>query len=377
MRGNNEGSVYQRKDGRWAAAATVGGGRSSQQRKTLYGRTRKEVAGKLTDLQKSVKDGLPIQSDQLTVGAFAQEWLDTVKPPYRKPKTYQAYESAMRVHIVPSIGKVKLTKLEARHLAALISKLLEKGLSLESVRTYFRPIHTMLEKAVRLGLVPRNVASLVELPRLSKRDMPMLRASEVNRFLEEAKMSRLEALFALAITAGPRQGELLGLTWDNVDMESGEIKIMRALQRVDGQFVLTETKTKGSVRTIVLCDVALEALKRHQLGQLEDKLKAGRRWSNDHNLVFTSTIGTPLDRTNLRRMEFVPLKERSGLSPAFRFHDLRHVAASLALGQGMPIPLVAEMLGHANATTTLRVYAHVIPGSQRQVADAMNALLAS
>lgn len=374
-RGNNEGTIYQRKDGRWTSAVSLGGGRVSQKRKYLYGRTRQEVAKKLTEVMKSVQEGVPLPSDQLTVDVFAQEWLTAIKPAI-KPKTWSAYESIVRVHIVPKIGKIKLTGLDVRHLESFYVNMISQGLSPETVHNYNRRVHSMLERAVRLRLVSRNVASLVELPRRTQRELPMLAPTEVRLFLREAKESRLEALFAIAITCGPRQSELLGLSWNDINFETGEVHIRKALQRVDGLFQLTELKTRRSVRKVVICDAAMEALKRHHRRQLVETLKAGKYGSNEMNLVFTTTTGTPIDRTNLRRREFLPLKERSNLPAEFRFHDLRHVAASLALGQGMPVPLVAEMLGHEDSSTTLKVYAHAIPGTQGQVANAMNALLA-
>ena len=127
-RGNNEGSIYQRKDGRWAAAVTTGGGRASQKRKYVYGQTRQDVAKKLTEVMKTLQDGIPIPSDTITVTGFAREWLVGIKP-IVKETTWEEYEGIMRVHVIPSLGPIKLTKLEPRHLERFYAELSEKGLS--------------------------------------------------------------------------------------------------------------------------------------------------------------------------------------------------------------------------------------------------------
>ena len=138
-----------------------------------------------------------------------------------------------------------------------------------------------------------------------------------------------------------------------------------------------EPKTRQSIRTIVLTGIALEALKKHRRRQLEESLKAGPTWNNEMNLVFTTTLGTCIQRYNLSRRELRPLLKKAGLSASLRFHDLRHIAASLLLSRGMPVPIVSEMLGHANPSITLRIYAYAIPGDQRRIADEMESLLAS
>ena len=278
--------------------------------------------------------------------------------------------------MIPALGHVPINKLGPVDLERMYADLDKRGFATSSVLTYHRRIHTMLEKAVRLGVVARNVAKLVDLPRQEQSELPMLSVEEVKAFLDAARGRRLEALFTLAVTSGARQGELLGLSWDRVNLDSNEIEIRQTLQRLNSQFQLGEPKTPRSIRTIALTTLANEGLRRHRTRQLEESLKLGRSWRNDNNLVFTTTVGTPLEKTNVTRRELRPLLQSAGL-PSLRFHDLRHIAASLALSQGMPVPVVSEMLGHANPSITLRIYAHAVPGAQRQVADAMDSLLAS
>ena len=358
------------------AAVTVDDGRRAQHRKYLYGRTRDEAAKKLTEALKAVQDSLPLPSERTTVSGFAKDWLESIRPNIR-PKTRESYGSTLRVHVVPRVGHIRLAKLTPLHLQRLYADLIGEGISPTSVHVYHRCVHTMLERAVRLGLVTRNVAQLVDPPRQVRRELPMVTPEQARTFLEVARGHRMEGLFVLAITTGARQGELLGLTWDNVDLDQGEIEIRRALQKVDGEFVLVEPKTNKSIRTVALTRMAVDSLRRHKVRQAEESLRLGLTWHNSFNLVFCTSVGTPLDKTNVTKRQLRPLLKRASLPARLRFHDLRHIAASLALGQGIPIPVVSEMLGHTDSATTLRVYAHAIPGAQRQVADAFEAILAS
>ena len=370
-RGHFEGSLYKRADGRWSASVSLGGGR----RKYVYAPTRLKAASKLTELLKAVKDNAPLPSDRLTVKDFSMEWLEGVKTS-RRPRTFELYESIMRVHLVPSLGRMSLTRLEPRHLQNLYREMLAKGLSPVSVRNYHARIGTMLSRAVKLGTIIRNPASLVDLPAIERREMVMFSTEEARRFVEAAHRHRLGALFLLAITSGARQGELLGATWSNIDIDRRQLRVQRSLQRMNGRFNLVEPKTPSSKRTIALTEIAAMALRRHRARQMEESLKVGPAWRNDMDLVFTTTVGTPIEKTNLIRRQFRPFLRETGLDPTLHWHDLRHVAATLALSQGMSIPDVAAMLGHSSPATTMRVYAHAVPGGQRKVADAMDALLA-
>ena len=251
-RGNNEGSIYKRGDGRWVAQVTVCG----QDRRYIYGKTREVVAGKLTEALRSVQDDVPLPSGRTTVAAFAAIWLNSIRPSI-KPKTYEGYESALRVHVLPAFGHIQLSKLAPAHLDRLYADLIERGLSPNTVATYHTRIHTMLAKAVRMGVLARNVSELVDPPRSSKKELPMFTPQRAKDFLAAAREHRLEALFALAITTGAREGELLGLTWDRVDLEADEINIREALQRIEGTFQLVKPKSPHSQHRIALAPIAM------------------------------------------------------------------------------------------------------------------------
>ncbi len=374
-RGNREGTIYQRKDGRWTAAVSIGGGVGRQKRKYLYGRTRAEVAKKLTDALKADQDGVSLPSDRLTVAVFSRDWLASVKSSIR-PKTYSSYESTLRVHVIPGLGHLKLAKLTPAHLERFYGDLVAQGRAPKSIRNYHSVIHSMLDKAERWDMLSRNPAKLVDLPRQEPRELPMWSPEQAREFIVATEGTRLGSLFRLAISTAARQGELLGLSWNRVDLDAGQIEIRQALQKVDGVVTLVEPKTKRSKRTIALPSIGVDALRHQRARQAEQALRLGPAWNNEMNLVFTAEAGTPLDKDNVTKRELPKVLQVMEGTVKITFHDLRHIAASLALAQGMPIPSVSEMLGHADAATTLRVYAHAVPGAPRQVADALDTVLA-
>ena len=285
-----EGSrVYETKDGRKRAAITVNG-------KQVYfsGKTSQEVRKKRDAALKALAEGLPTGSERLTLGAFLNDWLETIKPTL-KPSTWKRYEQYVRLHTVPTLGRVKLSRLEPVHLARLYAERLDVGLSPTTVKHLHTAIHTALELAVRWNRVARNVADLVDAPKAPRHEMQTLSQEEAKTFVGAAREDRLEALYVLAITTGMREGELLGLKWEDMNFEHGKISVQRSLQQ---DLILSEPKTSQSRRLVTLTDDAIEALTRHQRRQLEERLKMGPVWKNG-GLVFTNLVGRPIQATNL------------------------------------------------------------------------------
>ena len=368
-RGNNEGSIYKRKDGRWEARISLDHGG----RKGLYGKTRQEVARKLAVAIKARQDGLPPVSERQTVRQYMGHWLESTRPSLR-PKTWLRYEQLLRLHVVPEIGNLRLVRLSPQHLQRLYASRLEAGLSPPSVVQLHAVLRRALGQAARWGLVARNVVSLVTPPRLERREMATLSPDQVRSLLEAAAGDRLAALYVLAITTGLRQGEILALRWRDVDLDDGRTLQVRAtLQRTAEGFVFAEPKTAHSRRQVALGTAAVEGLRRHRARQLEERIRLGTAWEDD-DLVFANEVGRPIEASNLRNRSFWPLLERAGL-PRIRFHDLRHTAATLLLGQGVHPKIVSEMLGHCQIAITLDLYSHVTPTMQRQAAETMDAVL--
>jgi integrase len=190
---------------------------------------------------------------------------------------------------------------------------------------------------------------------------------QAKRLLSSARGDRLEALYVLAIHTGLRQGELLGLKWKDVNFEVRTLSVKRTLSSAKNGPRFTTPKTKKSRRSVNLTAEAIEALQRHRAMQNEEKSMVGGSWE-DSDLVFRSTTGTPLQRHNLVARSFKPLLDKAGLPRTFRFHDLRHTAASLLFSQGTHPKIVQELLGHATVAITLDVYSHMVPGMSAQAA---------
>lgn len=370
-RGHNEGSVYQRKDGLWVASVSLGMVNGKRKRKYIYGKTRAEVNRKRIQLQHELNRGVPIQTTGTTMAGFLERWLETIKPSVR-PRTFQSYQMIVNHHLVPAIGRIRIEKLTQQHVHELMSAKAQAGLSPRSVANIRNVLRAALNQAMKWDLAPRNVATLVDPPKPSTYEPTILSRAQAAQMLETLRGDRLEALYALALSVGLRQGEVLGLRWEDVDLEKGSIAIRRQLQVIDGVQVLTEPKSKTSRRTIPLPAAVIDRLRAHRKHQLEERILAGGRWQGQWNLVFTTPIGTPLDGSNLRK-HFKEALQAAGL-PAMRFHDMRHSAASMLAALGVHPSVAQRILGHANISTTLAVYTHVEQVAMRDATDLMGGL---
>ena len=372
-RGNGEGSIHRRKNGGWCAQYTVYTARG-RKRKTFYGKTRQEVAAKLAKALSDQEGGITFDADNLRLGDYLQRWLEDSKKGSVKRVTYEGYARQVRNHLVPTLGQIKLKALTPAHLRGLYREKTETGLSARTVGYIHATIHNALEQAVQDGLVPRNVADAVKPPQLCKEEIQPLTPAQTKTLLEAVGGDRFEALYVLAVTAGLRQGELLGLKWEDIALDRGLLQVRRTLSSTKGgEPVFSDPKTARGRRSVKLTARAVEALKRHRERQLEEREEVAGLWQN-HGLVFPTRIGTAMSRHNLVARSFKPLLKRAGL-PEIRFHDLRHTCATLMLVVGANPKVAQETLGHANVTITLDTYSHLLPNMQDEVAEKVNELL--
>jgi integrase len=368
-RGHGEGSIKQRADGTWEARVSLEGGK----RRSLYGKTRKEAQDKLRAALRDFDAGLDLSAGRQTVAQFLDRWLvDTVRLTVR-PKTYDSYAQLVRLYLKPDLGHYQLSKLAPQHVQAMLTARAASGLSPRTVQYIRAVLRRALGQALKWGLVSRNVATLVDPPRSTKQPVKPLTAEQVRQFIAHSASDRLGPLFHVAITTGLRQGELFGLRWEDVDLDAGALRVRHALQRVDGQLKLVEPKTALSRRTVTLPPSAVAAMRVQKDRQTFERAAAGELWRED-GFVFTSSVGTPLNPSNVAKRLHALLTE--SCLPHQRFHDLRHCAASLLLAGGVAPRTIMGILGHSQISLTMNTYAHLSPSLERDAANALDAVLA-
>ena len=372
-RSNGEGSVTQRKDGRWEAKLTLPNGK----RISRYGATKKEAQVKLKEAQKHIENGLDLSAPTVTIEEYLTTWLSAAVKPAVKAKTHEGYESIVRVRINPRIGSVKLLKLTPVRIQEMYAHLAEgdDALSNRSIHHTHRVLSQALEQAVRWQMLARNPCDGVTPPRPEQVEMDVWNAEEAAAFLGATKDHEMHALYVLALSTGMRQGELLGLKWNDIDLDGGKLHIRRSLQyqRKTG-LVFVQPKTAKSRRPIKLGKTTVDALKAHRKKQLENRLKAGSLWT-ELDLVFPTVTGAPHDPSWQYKV-FKKAVADAKIRP-IRFHDMRHTAATLLLSKNVHVKVVSEMLGHSSITITLNTYSHFVPSLHDQAADVMDALLSA
>jgi len=365
-RGNKEGAIWQERK-KWRAAVTIEG-----RRITRSFDTKAECKVWLRETHDQIRQGMTFKTSSITFGEFIQQWI-TIHKTQLSPKTAVRYEQLIRDYIIPQLGTIKLRDLRLDRIEAHCQSLTKKGLSPRSVRFVHSIIHRSLNDAIRKGYIGYNAAQGATLPRLEHQEMEILDEDEAIRFMITIQDSRHEGLYHLAIKTGMRKGELLGLTWSDLDWKKGTIRIQRQVHRVHKQgLVIQPPKTRAGKRTIQLGEKSLDALRSHQDKQQRAKIVAGEAWK-EKNLIFPSTIGTYLGGSNLL-VDFKKQLERANVKP-IRFHDLRHTAASLMLNNGVPVIVVSKILGHSKTSTTLDIYGHLIPAMQGEAAQIMDDLI--
>jgi integrase len=311
----------------------------------------------------------------------ASRLTDGVRPRVR-PSTYESYARLVDRHLIPHLGSIPLAHLSPQQVQAWVSAELATGrcrgtggLAPRTVQYARAVLRSALKTAMQWGAVTRNVATLIDAPRVPRYERQPLTPAQARTFLTTAQGHRLSALFAVAVACGLRKGEMLGLAWTDVDLDAGRLHVRRALQRArdaQGAPVFAEPKSARGRRTLALPSVIVDALKAHRVRQLEERLAAGGDWQ-DTGLVFTTPTGTVLDEWRLRA-DFDALLATAAV-PRVRFHDLRHSCASFLLAQGVSPRTVMDVLGHSHVSLTLNTYGHLMPGAQEDAAVTMNTLL--
>lgn len=316
-----------------------------------------------------IDTGIYVGSKKETLQVFLQKWMLDKEGQLRK-NTVESYQWLINQHIIPKIGHIDITKLKPQHLQQFYTELRtnEKALSNRSIQFAHTILHQALDRAVKWGIVARNVAEAVDAPRPEKRKGSIWTGEQAVYFLQvtEKAEPRYWIGFFLAIMTGMRRGEILGLRWSDLDLEAGYLQVNQTMSLVKGKILFQEPKTDRSKRSVALSTETTEALRKHRSQQLRERLTLGPQYA-EHDMVLTRADGSPMSPYTFESAWYRAV-ERSGL-PKIRFHDLRHTHASLLLQQGVHPKIVSERLGHSNISITIDTYSHVLPGLQKQIAE--------
>lgn len=308
-RGQGEGNIRQRTDGTWEARYTVGVDENGKQkRKSIYGKTRKEVAEKLAKVINEINTGIYIEPCKITIKQWMYDWLENYKKHEVKPKTLEGYYNNIRLHIEPELGSIHLKDLRPEQIQSLYKKMQDKGLSPRMVELVHVTLHAALKQAMLNDLIHKNPTEATTRPKKQQKEKQIWDLKQQQQFMKSIKGHELEAAFTLGASLGLRIGEVCGLKWEDINFNAGTIQIRRTLQRVkdinakDGErktnLIFTEPKTEKSRRSLPISNELLHILKSHQKRQKAAKFKVGELWQ-ENDLIFCTGIGTPFDPRKL------------------------------------------------------------------------------
>ncbi|RKN86788.1 site-specific integrase [Paenibacillus ginsengarvi] len=336
-------------------------------------RTKKEAQAAAAELIVQIENSEYKKPVKQSLEKYLIDWLESKRIGLKK-NTFSIYKHHIEHHIIPAIGKIELAKLTPAEISTLYAMLIsEKHLSEGTVRDTHKVLTAALGQALKWGMIIKNPASLVEKPKVNRKELSVWDAEQAKTFLAFAKKHQNYIAFLLALGTGMRQGEILGLRWKDVDLDAGIIRIVQTLSH-DGKELSAGAKTKSGNRTISVDVELVKELRKQKSRILMNRLKSEGMYT-DHDLVIPTSKGTPITPRNLSRSYYL-LLERSEV-PQITFHDLRHTHATLLLTQGVHPKVVAERLGHADMRTTLEIYSHVLPHMQKEAADKVGRLLFS
>lgn len=378
-RGNGEGSVCRRPDGRWQGSITIGrDDRGRLIRKYFYAKTRKETSEKLNRAIEELRDNRFInKSDNPTVEQWCHEWLWSYKRNSVKQKTFDQYETILRTHIIPDIGDIRLDDLKTMHIQRIINKMHDSGLSHRTIEVMKIVMHAALKQAQRNKLVGENVCENVVLPRKQPKRIRVLNEDEQTKLIAALKDNYIGRGLLFALYTGMRRGEVLALKWSDYDKNEKTISITKALSRVrtynkDGNktmLTVTTPKTDTSIRTVPLIDKAVELLAEHKRRQ-ERYMELVGDYYTDNDLIFSSSRGDYLDPGNFNRKLNKTVK-KIGI-PRISPHVLRHSFATRGLEAEVSLKAMQELLGHSSITVTGDIYTHILKEQKRKEISKLN-----
>ncbi|MBQ8001872.1 MAG: site-specific integrase [Clostridia bacterium] len=393
-RANGEGSIKQRKNGTWEGQYSLDG-----KRKSVYGKTQAEVKTKLRNILTEIENNTYSEQGKMLFTDWLKEWLEVYAKPNVKPSTFDSYHGYVYKHIIPWFPKVAIKDLRADTLQRFLNDKLKSGrldkiknpetgkletrpggLSEKTIKNIYNMVHAALKQAYINGITQRNIADMVKPPKQKRKEIDVFTLEEQEKIIRTVKGSheRLAFGITLALFTGIRAGELSGLKWEDIDFEKSEMKIRRTLNRVgshDGvsktKIVIGEPKSERSKRTIPLQGFILAMLKQWKIRQIWEQKRAGELY-NDDGYVLANEFGGYVENRTYRDTYTKILQEAE--VRYLHFHCLRHTFATRALEAGFDIKALSDILGHADASTTLNRYGHALPDHKRAAMEKLNFL---
>ena len=372
----DKGSIT-KKGNKWYVIIDLPREKDGERNQKWFGgfKTKEKAEEERIRINYEINQGIHINPNNITLGEFMDEWLEEVASNNIRESSFKRYKSLTENHIKPTLGDIELQALKPIHIQKkIISEKLKsgnlktgEGLSAETINMILNIIHGALDTAVKWEMVVKNVAKLVDRPRVEKKEMDYLDPDQVKVFLKEAKKD--EGYYPILLTAvmtGLRRGELLGLRWKDVNFTAKQIAIRKSLTRRDSEYVLTEPKSDSSIRTVAVPSIVIKTFKKERKKQAERELKYEGGY-NEKGLIFTKKDGSFIHPNTLTR-HYKKILKKANL-PEIRFHDLRHTHATLMLSQGEEPKVISERLGHSTISITLDRYSHVLPNMQQEAAD--------
>ena len=379
-----QGHIRKRSKDSWTVVVALGRdpvtGKRQQLWRSLKG-TKREAEALLAQLIHERDTGIDQPVGRLTLADYLIKWLSDYARPSTAPRTYERYSGIVRNHLTPALGSIQLTKLRPQHIQSYYGRALTEArqegqppLAARTVLHHHRVLREALAQAVRWQLLARNPADGVEPPKVERRENPTPSPENIDKLLGVAASTPYEALIHLAVMTGLRQGELLGLRWTDINLDSGVLSVSQSAQYVNGVgMTFRPPKTPRSRRPVVLSPVVIDSLRSHRQVQVEGRLELGPVFQ-DHGLVFCQQDGRPIDPSNFRR-SWRKIVEEAKVGHV-RFHDLRHAHATQLLMAGVHPKIVSERLGHSTISITMDTYSHVLPGLQEEAVEKLDQWLA-
>ena len=359
---NGSGCIRQRADGRWEGIYSTGevDGAGKYKKHSIYGKTQDEVRKRLTQITGEIDEGTYTAPSKYRLSDWLTNWLEVYVRPSVKAFTYDSYTGICRNYIIPGLGNIKLKELSTIRVQRFYNSLQDRNLSAKTIRNIHGVLHRALERAYLDGEIRQNPTERCVLPQVKKPKIEPLEDEDITRFLEAIKEHRYGNIFFLTLFTGLRQGEVLGLTWDCVDMQNNTILINKQLRRSThhkgATYILDSTKN-GKEREIAVAPSVMMVLAKQKAWQEECAREAGSAWDNGMDLVFTNELGGHLCHPTVYN-NYKKIVTELGLENK-RFHDLRHTYAVASLESGDDIKTLQDNLGHATASFTLDKYGHV------------------